>query len=249
MRVGRVLIALLSAFLSIGSIASSIGQNSEPQNSTHIITLSAGPAWVTRGTDQAFFLQPEIEKTYTAGKNTNALLSTEFFYGWQHRLNSIFLGHIGFALAATSDARLSGEIWDDADPLFNDLIYKYKVNHMHVAAKGKLLADMKYSLKPYVSASLGVGFNHAHGFNNTPIIFEAIQNPDFSEHTQTSFTYTLGIGLQRNISQNWEVGMGYELADWGKSQLGRSPSQTLGNGLSQSHVYTNGLLFSLTYSA
>lgn len=44
-------------------------------------------------------------------------------------------------------------------------------------------------------------------------------------------------------------GIGYEFADWGRSQLNRAPGQTLNSGLSLSHLYTNGFLFNLTYSA
>jgi hypothetical protein len=43
--------------------------------------------------------------------------------------------------------------------------------------------------------------------------------------------------------------MGYEFADWGQSHLGSAQGQTLGRGLSLQHLYTNGLMFNLTYTA
>jgi len=70
-------------------------------------------------------------------------------------------------------------------------------------------------------------FNHAYSFNNTPTIFEALPNANFSSNTETAFTYTLGAGVQRVINQHWQVGIGYEFADWGKSKLSRAPVQTL----------------------
>jgi opacity protein-like surface antigen len=84
---------------------------------------------------------------------------------------------------------------------------------------------------------------------NTPTIFQAIVNPNFSSNTKSSFTYTLGAGVQKMLNNNWQVGVGYEFADWGKSQLGRAAGQTLGNGLALSHLYTNGILFNITYLA
>jgi len=73
--------------------------------------------------------------------------------------------------------------------------------------------------------------------------------PDFASNTTTAFTYTLGVGVERHLNPHWQAGLGYEFADWGKSQLSRASRQTLNNGLSLSHVYTNGFLFNLTYHA
>lgn len=72
-------------------------------------------------------------------------------------------------------------------------------------------------------------------------------NPNFSSHTHTTFTYTLGVGVQKVLNQNWQVGVGYEFADWEKNQLSRAEGQTLNSGLTQNHLYTNGVLLNITY--
>lgn len=212
-------------------------------------TLSAGPVWQGGGTTQTFYLTPDIEKTYTADKSTSALFDGEVFLGLQKALNQTLYAQLGLAVAATSNATLSGAIWDDADPEFNNYTYNYKIQHTHVAAKGKLLADTGFWLIPWVSGSIGVGFNDTHGFHSTPTIFEALPTPDFSSHTQTALTYTVGAGVQKALNQHWQVGVGYEFADWGKSHLGRATGQTLNQGLGLNHFYTNGVLFNLTYLA
>ena len=102
---------------------------------------------------------------------------------------------------------------------------------------------------PWISASAGVGFNHAYDYTNTPLIFEAVANPDFNDHIQTSFTYTLCAGLQKALNPHWQLGVGYEFADWGKSELGRTSGQAMNSGLVLNHLYTNGILFNLTYIA
>ena len=140
-------------------------------------------------------------------------------------------------------------IWDDADPQFDNYSYLYKVRNSRVAVKGKLLLDKGYWVMPWVSASLGVGFNRARDFTNTPLIFEALPNNNFEDHTKTAFTYTLGAGVQKPISEHWQMGVGYEFADWGKSGLNRAPAQTLNTGLALNHLYTNSVLFNLTYIA
>ncbi|MDP1604134.1 MAG: porin family protein [Legionella sp.] len=218
--------------------------------SKHVVaTLSAGPAWQSSGRTQRLFLTPAIEKSYVANQATNVFAEGELFLGTQKNLTNQWIGQIGLALMATSAARLSGDIWDDADPQFNNYTYDYKVNHAHLAVKGKLFLDRGYWLMPWVSGSAGVGFNRARDYVNTPTIFEAVVNPDFADHTETAFTYTLGLGLQRNLNANWQLGVGYEFADWGRSSLGRAPGQTLNTGLSLNHLYTNGVLFNISYIA
>lgn len=71
---------------------------------------------------------------------------------------------------------------------------------------------------------------------------------NFASNTTTAFTYTLGAGVQRHLNPHWQVGIGYEFSDWGSSQLNRASGQTLNSGLLLSHLYTNELLFNLTYS-
>lgn len=102
---------------------------------------------------------------------------------------------------------------------------------------------------PWVSGSVGVGFNRAYSFTNTPTIPEAMAQNNFGNHINTSFTYTVGAGFQKIINQNWQAGIGYEFADWGGSELNAAQGQTLNSGLDLNHVYTNGLMFNLTFIA
>ena len=175
------------------------------------------------------------------------LRKENFFLGVQRSINGKLDGQLGLSVATTSNANLSGSIWDDALPQFNNFNYTYNIQHTHIAVKGKLLKDIGYAFKPYVSGSLGVGFNQAHNFTSIPTLFEATPTPNFQSNTTTAFTYTVGIGVQRAINQHWQAGIGYEFADWGQSQLARASGQSMGQGLSLNHLYTNGLEFSLSY--
>lgn len=239
----------LLALLFISSIAqaNTLEGILAANHSTWVTSLSLGPAWTNPGQSQTFYLAPEAEKTFTANRKSETLLNSELFLGIQKQLPHAFQNQLGLALAATSSANLSGNIWDDAEPLFNNYTYSYQVQHTHIAIKDKLLLSSAYSFLPWVSASLGVGFNRASGFSNTPSIFEAIAMPNFSSNTETSFTYAFGVGVQKAINQHWQTGVGYEFANWGKSQLGSAPGQTLNSGLKLNHLYTQNLMFNLTY--
>ncbi|KTD20235.1 outer membrane protein [Legionella israelensis] len=243
-------LSMTAAILSCTqSFAGTMGSVMAPKDWTWIGFVSAGPVWARGGETQTFYLAPEIEKTYAARKSTNAIASGELFVGLQKSLNSQWLGQLGIAAAITGNSKLQGVIWDDADPEFDNYSYQYKIRNIRVAVKGKLLLDKGYWIIPWVSASLGVGFNRAHDFTNTPLIFEALPNPNFTDHTKTAFTYTLGTGVQKALNNHWQIGVGYEFADWGKSELGRALGQTINSGLALNHLYTNGVLFNLTYVA
>ena len=229
--------------------ATFLSKSLEMLKSSGVATLSLGPVWENTGNTQTFYLAPNIEKAYAANHVSHALVDGEIFLGIQKPIREKLAGQIGLAVATTGNASLSGNIGDDAHSQFNNYTYDYQVRHTHVAIKGKLLSDRGYVVTPWVSGSVGVGFNQSHDYSNTPSISEAVVMPDFASNTTTAFTYTVGAGIQRRLNQHWQAGIGYEFADWGRSQLNRASGQTLNNGLSLSHLYTNGFLFNLTYSA
>ena len=164
----------------------------------------------------------------------------------QRRINDTWTGQIGLAFAAASNANLSGDIWDDADPDFNNSFYNYQVQHERVSIKGKLLMDAGKVVTPYVSGSVGAGFNRSHAYTITPRIFQEIPGPLFGNKNITAFSYTAGIGLQKAVTNHVQVGVGYEFASWGRSQL--APGDTISNGLSLSNLYTNSLQFSISFT-
>lgn len=212
-------------------------------------TFSAGPVWEQGADTQTFYLTPSIEKTYAPNTSARGLFNGEIFLGLQKTLTSTIKSQLGLAAGRTSKANIRGEIWDEADPEFNNHVYSYTIQHTQVALKGKLLKDISHKLIPWVSGSLGVGINKANSFNNTPLICGAAPNPNYTAQTKTSLTYTLGAGIQKALNQHVQVGLGYEFEDWGRSELGRASEQTLNKGLGLSHFYTNGLLFNFTYVA
>lgn len=226
-----------------------MGPVTKPNELNWVGSFSVGPTWTNPGRQQTLSLTPQIEKTYTANQGTNTLADGEVFLGVKRDLPYALFTHVGLAGALTSKAGLSGEIWDDADPQFNNYAYGYQIQHAHLAVKAKVFKEINYPVLPWISASIGVGFNRSNSFYNTPLISEAVIQNNFAAYTQTSFTYTLGAGIQKILTNHWQVGLGYEFADWGQSRLNRASEQTIGQGLSLSHLYTNGLVFNLTYTA
>lgn len=239
---------IISSSIPATACAGTMGVMQSEPDVRWVTTISAGPTWSNAGENQTFDLAPSIEKAYIANKSTNTLGAGELFIGVQKQVSD-WQGQIGLAGAVSGNAKLQGIIWDDANPKSYNYSYHYKILHSHVALKGKLLKDQGYWLIPWISGSLGVGFNHASGFDNYPLIAAARPNCNFKSNTETAFTYTVGAGLQKSLNDHWQLGVGYEFADWGKSRLDKAPEQTINTGLKLNHLYTNGVLFNLTYIA
>lgn len=249
MTINKQILITMAGLVSGSALAGTMGTINAPAVWSPVIGISAGPAWTSRGQNKTFYLQSDVQKAYVAKKSSQTIASGDLFLGMQHRINARFLGQFGFDLAAATGAKQIGDIWEDADPELNNFSYKYKINHQHLAVKGKLLADLSASVMPYVSASAGFGTNRAHDFTINPKLFSEVPAPSFQNKSTTTFVYTLGIGVQKMMNSYWQIGVGYEFSDWGKSQLARAPGQTVNSGLSLSKLYANSIQFSLSYVA
>lgn len=217
-------------------------------NGEKIITLSVGPAWYATSSEQTLALQPDVVKTYINDGDPRALTSAELFFALQCQIARQLYGQLGIAVAYSGTVHLNGDILEDNDPNFNNYYYHFNVNHGHVGLKGKLLGDFGYRIQPYLSASVALSFNHAYGFTITPKIIEEVPAPPFSSETLTTAAFTVGAGGQMAINRHWQVGVGYEFAYWGKTQLGPAFGQTINRGIEFTPPMTQQLQFSLSYT-
>ena len=214
-----------------------------------VATLSLGSAWVNPHPTETIPGRSPVMSTYVGSSNSQAVVDGEIFLGAQRALNRNFLGQLGIAIAAMSSAQLKGDIVNTM-PLYSDaFLYTYDVSHTHVALKTKILIEPDDIINPYVSGSLGVGFNQSTHYTSTPKYSTAGSTPMFQSNTTTALTYTLGAGVQTEINPMWQVGVGYEFSDWGKSALASASGQIVGSGLSLDHLYSNAFLLNLTYSS
>ncbi|MDF1828408.1 MAG: SPOR domain-containing protein [Legionellaceae bacterium] len=231
-------------------------QHNQPileQDGSHprFVTLNVGPGWSDAGKTQIVTVQPDIQSTYVKTNSTRAVAVGEIYAGYEQFIADNYKAQFGVAVQAASNLDLTGDVLIDSDPNFNNMFYTYSINHLAFALKGKLLSahdtQRFFALRPYLSGSVGLGFNQSHKFGLNAKIFEQVVPPLFKSHTTTAFTYTLGAGLQKRVSPDWIVGVGYDFADWGKSNLAAATGQTFGGGLALNHVYMNELQFGFTY--
>jgi opacity protein-like surface antigen len=213
-----------------------------------VTTLVVGPAWYTAGQTQTLALDTDVLNTYNPTRNQHALTNVELFVGVQRALRPTWLAQLGLAIATASDAEVQGDVWQLADPDFNNFSDQYSITHAQLTVQGKLLSTyFSQVLQPYISASLGAARNRAHGYSITPKIFQAVPGPGFLTNTQTAFTYTAGAGIQGMITPHWACGAGYTFADWGKSALKPATAQTTNAAPSLNHLYTHQAQVNVSY--
>lgn len=217
-----------------------------------IITVSAGPAWAAPGQDQYLYPPnttpyPVLIDHFQYNSNMGVLASGEIFFGLQHLIRPWLIGELGIGLAGASDAKAIGVIDVNGAPSANS--FAYKVDHGRVELKGKLIDNCYALAQPYISGGFGAGFNNSHAY--VPDTVNALLYPPnwFPSNTNIAFSYTLGLGVQTKLNSHWQVGIGYEFADWGKNFLEADPIAlpTLFYGPGLTHLYTHELLFSLSY--
>lgn len=215
------------------------------------MTLSFMGGLPVNGQTQTFFLQPEVEKTYASRKNNAIVGSIEAFAGLQSPLDtgldSDFFWQIGLAIAGTNNVRLEGDIWEDANPNFNNYTFSYNVTNAQLLVKSRLFFVVYDLFDAYVSAGLGVSFNQSSSFIITPRICEEVPAPPFADKSTFGFAYSAGLGVQTMLSLNWKVNLGYEFINWGPNELNRAPGQTLGMGLKQTNFFVNAVTVGVTY--
>lgn len=224
--------------------------NAHPMTShPFVIGFTGGVMWASGGSNQQFYLLSDVQKAYLANRYTDTVVTGEIFAGMGFDFTRDMQAQLGLALAMNSSIGLNGDVLEDADPDLNNYNYYYKMRSTRLSIKGKLLKQMAYGLAPYATASAGIAFNNAHGFKEVSKISEEVPPPFFQDNTKTSFTYALGLGLQKVLTKNWSAGLGYEYADLGRFSLSPAPGQTVGSGLSESHLSTHSALINFTFTS
>lgn len=211
-----------------------------------VASINIEASFANAGQTQTLDLTPQVTKTYTANNLLNVLPAGELFVGLKNGLPANLEGQLGLAFAVSGRTTLSGNIWDDADPAFDNYTYQYSVSHLALSLKAKIAGDWDFPIKPWVGATVGVGFNMSSGFTNTPTIPQVLPSANFADNTVTALSYSLSTGAAYKLDSQWELGVGYEFSDWGSSQLGAVPGGT-NLGPSLSHLFTHSVLFSVTY--
>ena len=143
-----------------------------------------------------------------------------------------------------------GILTQGADAVSSDTYsYRYQIQSQQVLAEGKLYWIAQERLQPFLMIGIGAAFNKTSNYQtNVPPFLEF--TPVFSNHTQTTFTYAIGPGIDISLSKSFRIGVVYRFTDLGVANTGSAQIDAIpiSSTLKQSHFYANQILAQLTYT-
>ncbi len=213
-----------------------------------LATFTIGPDFVQKGQAQTLTPLPPFQKHYTNTNASTTVADAGAFLGIERMVSDKLWVQLGVSGYVDSQISPEGHVWLFASPAFDTLSYSYNVHHTRIMAEGKFLTTFKdyQSFHPYLSWGLGAAFNQAQNYQETALIAGAVPTVPFANHTNTSFTWGVGAGVDYTLNPHVRLGVGYQFADLGSVSLGATPAATNTETLSFPHLYTNQLRFQFT---
>lgn len=133
--------------------------------------------------------------------------------------------------------------------------YDYHVQTQQILGVIKLFATEYNRFYPYGEVGLGAAFNQASRYHTVAFETGSINiTPGFNHYNSVQFSYSLGLGVETQLSMKIRAGLGYRYSDFGTSSLGagavsfghyRYPVLFTLSGL---HASTNQLLGRISYN-
>lgn len=192
-------------------------------------------------TDSFYSYSPQ-EKTQTQGL-------FEAFVGAEHPFYSNWQVQAGLAYDQTGSYQIKGTLTQGADMLSSDQYnYQFKVRTRQILAQAKFMYPYRDKWHPYFLVGLGAAINTTSHFSTSVPPFITFTR-EYSSNTSSTFAYRLGLGVDVDIRTNFRLGVAYRFADLGNSILGSANIDGIPvrGTLSQSNVYSNEVLFQLSY--
>lgn len=135
-----------------------------------------------------------------------------------------------------------------------DYNYRYSFQTQQVLGLVKLLATTYERFHVYGEVGLGAAINQLNHYTATTAQTGNINiTPQFSNRSQTQFSYTLGLGVEADITKNVRVGVGYRYSNFGTPSLGNG-MVNFGNyhaavpfNIGNSNSYSNQFIARISY--
>jgi hypothetical protein len=216
-----------------------------------LVTLTMGPDFVQTGYAQTRALLPPFQNHYTATHSQQTVTDIGIFLGVERMITAWLTTDLGISGYIDNTLSPQGEVWQFAVPAYDTLGYQYHIYNKRVVFTNKLFTMMPpyQALHPYFSWEAGIAFNNAKDYGEYPLVALATPTAPFANHSQHSFTWAVGMGIDYDMTAHLRAGAGYQFADLGSASLGETTASTTTQTLSIPHLYTNQLHFQVTFLA
>ncbi|MDI1353189.1 MAG: outer membrane beta-barrel protein [bacterium] len=243
-------IALLLQCSLNSAFAETMGSVGAEQFKFHpIVSFSIATDFINWGKAQNVLIVPPFYNHYTKTTSNTKALDLGVFLGLEHAITDLMMLQLGISVSSVSTIKPEGHVWQFGLPMFDNFIYNYSIHSTRFMQGGKLLANLARNnhIHPYFSWELGAANNKASRYTELQLDGLIPAMAPYSNHSQTSFAYGVGIGIDYTITQYARLGFGYQYLNLGAASLGLSPSVITGQTLNLSTLQSNQVRIQLSY--
>lgn len=206
-----------------------------------VFVLMAGASISQPGQSQSMTPLDLCSYTYQPSRNEATDMLWGGFIGSKVKKAQKWLIVTGLSYYQPNSLATKGILIQGADAASSDSYsYSYKIQSQQLLVEGRFYWIDKPLWQPFVTLGLGTAFNKVSNYSTNISPFLAF-TPEFSNHSQTNFTYALGAGIDIPINTLFNLGIGYRFTDLGAANTGRAQIDQIpiANSLQQSHLYAN----------
>lgn len=165
------------------------------------------------GTDQDQFIYNSHATTQHAGLGG-------LFAGIEWQIpNTSLINRFGLEYDYVGSIKVKGTSKIGVEPATaTPYTYQYNEQNQQILAVAKILMMADQYYHPYAMLGLGAAFNRLSNFTTSTSQQGSINiAPIFNSNTEAAFTYSLGLGIELDVSRILSIGIGYRFSDFGHS--------------------------------
>ena len=213
-----------------------------------VVTLGLGSDSTTDRTSQNITLFAPFQNTYYGNYNDIQTIGNVFLGGeiqfmdkWAWQLGASYYQNI-------TPFTPNGTVYQFADVNFGNLNYNFNVQSRRYLAETKLLYAFNEKFHPYVQGGIGRANNRSYGYTEVPITSADVpMQTAFANKTVNSFTYSVGLGLEMDMTKNLRFGIGYNYVKLGSAGLGVVSGQESTDTIKLNNFNTNEVMLHFSY--
>jgi opacity protein-like surface antigen len=221
-----------------------------------VITISGGWANENAAASQSFMGTDDNLFIYNNQQKRNSAGLGGVFLGVQSPvLSSAYSIQSGIEYIQYVNSSVNSTSTSGIEPATSTLYdYHYRIQARQLLLMTKFIANIYKMFSPYICVGVGTAFNSMGQFNVATAETGSINlTPTFNSNTHSTFSYSVGIGVDAPISEHVLFGLSYRFSDLGKAVLGDGTIKfnnyqfSVPFTLNVAHVYSNQIVAQLSY--
>lgn len=169
---------------------------------------------------------------------------------WHSTFYQLGVEYLYYASQNLTGTQIVG-VQPSTSSVFSD---QFRVQTQQLAGSLRLLSTVNSRYHPYFSLSLGGAWNNLSQYAITNFDSNGINLPAIlGDRTRSSFSYSLGLGIDTDISERLRLALGYRFSDFGQASFGpgvvtiNNYTATVPFSVSTNHVQANAFFAQLAY--